>query len=434
MQPDELVELLVDWWDRTDELLGISENVAIEFKSSPHRLDTDKGKLEFAKDVSGMANAGGGLIVIGVRTTTEEALGRDIVTEITPLAPGGISVDQIGSTARDWIYPPVRNIEVLEWSDPDGAMIVGLCIQATPEIDVPAMVRGAEVDGRVNKALTGIAIRHTDRVYYLRADEIHRLVVRGRLGEADLPVEAKPELASAEPDVALEPIRVLYVDDEWPVFLLQAWPASSLRLEHLHDADGIKGVLDEPPTLRNGGFNYRWKQEPAVHGPGGIQVSVGMREGLRIEPTGLVTFFGSAGPGLLGWGMEKYAGPSINPVALAELVFEYARLYSAVLRAGDVQESACFYRIGVPQHSQSLRITSGRRPTGTHVLRELSLEQDVLEQVGPLADGRHREITGALLARFYARFGWGVEHIPYLNQEDGSFNEEILIETEGPGL
>jgi predicted HTH transcriptional regulator len=47
------------------------ETEHIEFKSEPYRLENDLQKQELAKDVSGLANAGGGVILIGFKTTKD---------------------------------------------------------------------------------------------------------------------------------------------------------------------------------------------------------------------------------------------------------------------------------------------------------------------------------------------------------------------------
>ena len=51
-----------------EDLIGKEEGLELEFKGSPYRLDVDAEKFELGKDVSGLANAEGGVIVIGVRT------------------------------------------------------------------------------------------------------------------------------------------------------------------------------------------------------------------------------------------------------------------------------------------------------------------------------------------------------------------------------
>ncbi|NOT96228.1 MAG: ATP-binding protein, partial [Nitrospira sp.] len=51
-----------------DSLIGTQEDDHLECKGEPYQLDINHAKLEFAKDVSALANAKGGIILIGVRT------------------------------------------------------------------------------------------------------------------------------------------------------------------------------------------------------------------------------------------------------------------------------------------------------------------------------------------------------------------------------
>jgi predicted HTH transcriptional regulator len=48
-----------------EELKGAVETAEFEFKQYPYRLEEENQKREFAKDVSGLANAGGGVILLG---------------------------------------------------------------------------------------------------------------------------------------------------------------------------------------------------------------------------------------------------------------------------------------------------------------------------------------------------------------------------------
>src|ERR1035437_218677 len=48
-----------------DALIGVIESEWLDAKETPYHLDSPKQKLELAKDVAAMANASGGITVIG---------------------------------------------------------------------------------------------------------------------------------------------------------------------------------------------------------------------------------------------------------------------------------------------------------------------------------------------------------------------------------
>jgi len=62
--------------------IGAVENDHFECKRTPYRLQTDHEKQELAKDVSAFANAGGGVLVIGLATEVSPVHMGDEVTAI----------------------------------------------------------------------------------------------------------------------------------------------------------------------------------------------------------------------------------------------------------------------------------------------------------------------------------------------------------------
>lgn len=62
-----------------NQLIGGLEDDHLECKSAPYNLTEDQGKMELAKDVSALANADGGIILIGVQTETEPQHQGDII-------------------------------------------------------------------------------------------------------------------------------------------------------------------------------------------------------------------------------------------------------------------------------------------------------------------------------------------------------------------
>ena len=55
-----------------DSILGTAESEQIDFKEAPYQLDSPRQRWELAKDVAALANARGGLIVLGFRTSRDE--------------------------------------------------------------------------------------------------------------------------------------------------------------------------------------------------------------------------------------------------------------------------------------------------------------------------------------------------------------------------
>jgi hypothetical protein len=102
-----------------EELVGLVEDTAFEGKDTPYSLDTDWGKFELAKDVSAMANAAGGVIVLGVRTS-KNAEQEDEVTEIRLLPPDRVNIPRHQDVLRSWTFPSLEGVEIAWFEERNG--------------------------------------------------------------------------------------------------------------------------------------------------------------------------------------------------------------------------------------------------------------------------------------------------------------------------
>lgn len=436
----DLFPILADWWADETRLIGIEENQELEFKERAHDLGSDRGKLEFAKDISAMANGGGGVILYGVRTARDPAIGRDVSDRVTPLLEGEVNVAQLESVARDWIYPPQRTLEVREWPNGNGQMLVSVRVAPLGEPDGLAIIRGAETDGQVRRNLFGVAVRHGDRVDNLNPDEIYHWIRMGRRVAGLPPGVVAPEPEGPGPteeaDGELQSLREVFAGGDWPVYVLQAWPRTAVRLRGIHDRDGLRGALEQQEPLRpRGGFNLGWLQEGDVYRDGGLSMTLGDREGVHVVPSGVVTFFGNGGPDLLGWGMDRYGEqPLVNPTALAELTYEFARLVALVAAPSmQPQPPSVLFRVSILYANRPRPITLGPgypRTFGFRAAAEFDGEEFV-ETIDIPAEATPERITGELLRGFYARFGFGREDIPFLDPDTGEFSVDRFLELAG---
>jgi hypothetical protein len=65
-------------------LVGVVESAWFETKRSPSVFNGDRPKLELAKDVSALANSGGGILVIGFATERLPDMPGDRVAKVNP--------------------------------------------------------------------------------------------------------------------------------------------------------------------------------------------------------------------------------------------------------------------------------------------------------------------------------------------------------------
>jgi hypothetical protein len=91
-------------------LLGGLEDDHLECKAAPYQLEEERGKMELAKDVSALANADGGIILIGVQTEEEPAYHGDIIRRIACFARDRVDFGQYQNVISDWVLPSIPGL------------------------------------------------------------------------------------------------------------------------------------------------------------------------------------------------------------------------------------------------------------------------------------------------------------------------------------
>ena len=80
--PQEIIKILES--KEYHNLVGVVETDEVEFKREPYQLDMNSQKQELSKDVTGLANSKGGVIVIGVKTEKHPSLPHEQAIEVIP--------------------------------------------------------------------------------------------------------------------------------------------------------------------------------------------------------------------------------------------------------------------------------------------------------------------------------------------------------------
>jgi predicted HTH transcriptional regulator len=165
-----------------DQFIGVEENVEIEFKGAPYPVDTEAGKFELAKDASALANAQGGLIVIGVRTERDAERFSDVAVEVRPMRRELIDEGRYVDVLSDRIYPHIANLRVRFHASPNAEDRGLYVIVVPPQDDVSkyfVVQRPVVGEDRIPGWLVGVAIRSFGRVDEQRIGELHAMINRG---------------------------------------------------------------------------------------------------------------------------------------------------------------------------------------------------------------------------------------------------------------
>ena len=431
----QVIAALANWEKDSAPLIGVFESQELEFKMTAYQLGSDPGRSEFAKDIAGMANASGGLIVLGIETASDPSLGRDKSVAVRPLAPGLVDLSQIENVARTWIYPPQRDLEVIEWPDSTGQLLVSIRVPGMADMGGLAVVLGP--GDPPDRRTIGVPIRAASRVDFHTAAEIYDWIRRGRIQAATGTETAS--IASEEDAAAqLDRVRSDYVEggpSGEAVFFLQAWPSIATRIEHIHDTDGLRGLFLNPPEQRYAGFGW-WGLQPEVDSSGGIRVS---RDAISfwVTPSGVATAVVSQG--YLTWAMEHYvvkdAQPLVNSIVLGEVTYEFCRAYLAILKWAEPRPPSAFFRVGLFRalEPKPLHLGKGRPEAAFYGYETHTAVHDTLDDIiGPLdvsdVDDRAAELAASILRRFYELFGMGRETIPHLTSNGQRFDPSALRE------
>lgn len=146
-------------------LVGQPESEWLDAKKQLWKLGTPAGNAEAAKDLSAMANAKGGMVLIPARTTVIS--GREVITEVRDMPIDRIDITQIRDVLRQWVFPPLPDLvtEIIATTEGRGRLVVSVgahrlenwphLVLGDPASEFPVQAVSAWVrDGDRNRALT----------------------------------------------------------------------------------------------------------------------------------------------------------------------------------------------------------------------------------------------------------------------------------------
>ena len=256
------------------------ETEHVEFKSGLYQLDNDSQKQELAKDVSGLANAGGGVILIGFKTTKDSTILGDYVTELRAVPKSCFQAEQYRSILQDWIYPsPKVNIRWFNSDDPERGYIAIEVNAGGPELSPRLIKRFVSEDGRRVDAVFGYVERKQVDVPRFSVQQLHALLRSGRRAEEvshqyrliqdtlQQLVDAQTRESEAESANAAQKKAEFERDKRQalaaggfeliPSLLICAYPIEPVQMRGLFDPrqSELIQVLQAPPRLKGNGWD-----------------------------------------------------------------------------------------------------------------------------------------------------------------------------------
>lgn len=430
-------------------LIGETENEYFDVKTKPYRLDQDSDRQELAKDISAFANANGGFIFLGFRTQKEGTHTGDTVVEARPIPQEVFNREQYHAVVQAWVYPDIHGV-VAEWIPAENSPergFVAIQIPAQLETTKPFLLSRTLNDaGRQNGRLFGLVERKRDATKALTLEDLHQALRRGlgadkqifeRLDamQASIEMLSAPKIdptveASSVKSYALASLAVIQATNpNSRVFLLTARPTPPSTLQtFLSEGEGsIRRILQEPPVIRENGWDMRTVGRPQLVENELLRVTNTGRKIVELHRNGVLTFAAHIDEYFLAW--DHKPGLRLNPLALAEVVLSFCLLYERVLR--DLRVTPKSVEMVVEMHSLHFNekrtflpegpVGSRDWEWGTYDRNEAPSDQLAIKIDVAVSDFSSPRVSYALLREIYAWFGYAEESVPYTS-----------IDAEGP--
>jgi predicted HTH transcriptional regulator len=121
-------------------MVGCSESEWFEAKREAYHLAEVVGQFELAKDVSAFANCGGGILVVGLKTTNRD--GTDVVVALAPVKAELAQSQAYRSALRARLYPRIHGLEFATTEVTGGQVVMGIRVPRQPSASLPILVTG----------------------------------------------------------------------------------------------------------------------------------------------------------------------------------------------------------------------------------------------------------------------------------------------------
>lgn len=429
-----------------EKLVGEIENEFFDAKGRPYQFDAgDYWKRELAKDVTAFANAAGGYIFLGLGTEPATARFGEAVKELRPIPRELIDPDRHHKVISEWVYPEPRGLRV-DWL-PHGSEGKGIGVSYIPRQDEqskPFLITKSIEGTKTTEAVIAYAERRRDSTNTLSVIEIHHALRLGlnlegeilkRIENIESLIEGRFEAAAqAESGKRInenvrERIETALQHDDMRnerTLILVACPTTSGSLKTIFSKSegSIRRALEQPPALRYSGWDLGTLDQAQFVKGERIRVVSGDRKVIDLYRDGYLVFVGLANRHFLAWSRDNDL--QLNPLALIELVVNFARFYSLVLKdLAEPPKEVIFHfefrnlhttggkSFLVPYGIQSINLGAGwgskEAPEGSCVIeRRVSVEGYDPERV-----------AYELIREIYYWFGHEGEVIPYTKVEDG---------------
>jgi hypothetical protein len=424
-------------------LIGKAENERIEFKGALYQLATMREKIELAKDVSALANLGGGIVVMGIGTSIAEDRPYEVAERVRCFPEKDFNVKQYEDVIAQFIYPKVDT--QIKWAPSATGKDKGVAYIYVPESQPapkPFLTTCVlQENDRVLGNVVGFFQRQGPRVVHWSAEEIHHALrdgirfdqylsqVHRMLGKMVSGVRMPRHGSVAEKSIKQRAEQALAAArlKDGISYILAAYPTEDTEIQRLFEgrASDVVKLIDHPPGLRYHGFDLATEQPSRIVDGELRRASLDSYKLLEVWRDGTVLFVADGDEGFLCWGnyaKEKFL--RINGVALIESVYLFACFVKQLLDLSGNSERQVQMELRVENIPPSKRYGLPKVDP-KWILCQLDPERDIAwtsaQSLSVGVTWRPRDTDPAnaayrLVSELYAKFGVEHDRIPYATE------------------
>jgi hypothetical protein len=460
LNTDEVVAILES--GNFDALIGVIEDEHLECKAGSYRLEHNRQRQEFAKDVSALANHSGGIILIGIGTKRDPAQLGDVIRNINPFHHSLLNIRQYHDIIDSWVYPKILGIKIQYFHSSENREKGILAIIIPAQNNKPFLVtRTVDDRGKQIEIVFGYVERKRAGVDPMSVQKLHELIKDGlRFDSLSYQIEnvqeiilnlrkdlaLGKELSTQEKCLELLKERIEKAISEIdlinsPVLILAALPIPHIEIPALFERreSEIVNLLRHPPELRAHGFDLNTGTSPNIV-RGELRRSVTRQyKILDLWRDGTLVFIGRGDCDFLSWPKPLRSGAlRINQLALIETTFLFVELCRRVYNmAKPIPENMKFHLElrNMTINGNPCVLTPG--PLGT-MAWQFEIDTYLAPNSGKIiqfnlegSEIKPGEVAFELLKKLYEWFGIEHENIPYTERvEDRLFiKKDKILET-----
>lgn len=365
--PPTLTELkqVIDSGD-FNKLISEVESQVFDAKGQPYQLENGPtAKREFSKDVAAFANSRGGCIFIGMRTEKDPLYNGEKIVEVRPIPQAKFDPSQYQKVLAEWLHPQPKGVEIrcVPFGEDPTKGVGVIFVPVQDDRTKPFLIK--RVIGENEKSselMIGYVERRIDETQVRTVEELHHALklgfdfereILGRIANLESLIERHFSATTAAKSEQREETlkeRIGRMTDaaedmkEQRNIILSVMPTEDTELRSIFSdrPNSIRRQLEEPQPLRTNGWDLRTGGQAKFIGGELIRVE-GYRSIIDLYRDGTFIFGGLIHRNFLAWSDE--ADAQLHPLALAEVVINFAQFYKLVLDDCRISPSHLEFRV-----------------------------------------------------------------------------------------